>query len=76
MALTKWEEWHTITVKAAHILGCTIEDLGERRVKDVLKALYAVENEPASSPKPVTCTKCRGLALEVDSEGRCHRCAP
>ena len=42
-----WHAWHRATIQAARVMGCTIAELGEKRVTDVLQALHALRpDEP------------------------------
>ena len=37
-----WEEWRIASLRAAHSMGCTIEELGQKTVTDVLQALHSL----------------------------------
>lgn len=62
--------------QVAQRLGCPLEQVYTLQVGDVLRALHALprgdETEPLAT---VTCGRCGGLALEVNGEGYCRRCA-
>jgi hypothetical protein len=74
-APTSWREWLSASRLAADKLGVTMTELGEMLLTAVIQALHVKDPTDLVECTGVTCAGCSGLAIEVDEQGLCRRCA-